>query len=88
MKFTHKKRVYYATCLQWTDANTTMVIELLYQHGCRAEQHGNELMLRWGDYHRSPSIEMMEKGSWLRLSQIGVLKVLTRKEMLEKYEDL
>ena len=29
MKFTHRKKIYHAMCLQWDGKNTAMIIELL-----------------------------------------------------------
>jgi len=47
MKFTHRKKTYYATCLQWDGKNTAMIIELLDRAGCDAHHYGGELMLKW-----------------------------------------
>ena len=88
MKFTHKKRTYYALCLQWDGINTEMVIELLDRAGCDAHLYDGMLMLRWReDWHR-PSIEMMKNGDWLRLGENDVLKVMTDSDFRLKYESI
>ena len=86
IKYTHRKKIYHALCIQWDGTNTTMVIELLDRAGCDAHKYGNQLMLRWKDDWHKPSIEMMEVGYWLRLGENDELKIMKPEEFELKYE--
>ena len=88
MKFTHRKKTYYATCIQWDGKNTEMIIELLDRAGCDAHPYGGELMLKWRSNEVNPSIDMFKVGSWLRLGENDVLKVMTDAEFKLKYEGI
>ena len=76
MKYTHKRKAFYATCIQWTPANTQLIIEILYRAGCDANIYGDELMLRWKDDWHKPSIEMMKHGYYVRLGEDDSVKVI------------
>ena len=86
MKYTHKKKTYYAMCLQWDGTNTDMVIELLDRAGCDAHKYENDLMLRWRSDWVKPSIDMMHVGYWLRLGENDVLKIYSPEKFALKYE--
>ena len=87
MKYTHRKKIYHALCLQWDGTNTEMIVELLSRAGCEAHKYGDAtLMLRWRDDWHKPSIEMMEVGYWLRLGENDVLKIMKPEEFNLKYE--
>ena len=86
MKYTHKRKSFYATCLQWDGTNTPIITELLHRHGCESNAYGDELMLRWKDDWHRPSIEMMKIGYWLRLGQDESLKVISPDKF--QYEDI
>ncbi len=87
-KFTHIKRPYHATCIEWTGDNTCIVIEQLFIHDCEAHVYGDQLMLRWKDDFRKPSLEMMNVGSVLRIGENEVMKVMTPEEFKLKYEEI
>lgn len=88
MKFTHRKKIYHALCLQWDGTNTEVIVELLFRAGCEAHLYGNELMLRWKNDFRKPSIEMMKVGYWLRLGENDVLKIMSPEEFALKYQEI
>jgi len=88
MKFTHVKRPYHACCMIWDGTNTPMVIHQLHLHGCEAHAYGDQLMLRWKDDFRKPSLEMMSLGAVLRIGENGVMKVMSPEEFALKYEPI
>ena len=88
MKYTHRKKIYHAMCIQWDGANTQIILELLDRAGCNASIYGDQIMLRWKDDFRHPNLECISKNTWLRLGENDVLKVLTDAEFRLKYEDI
>ena len=87
IKYTHRKKIYHALCLQWDGTNTEMIIELLGRAGCDAHPYGDELMLRWrDDWRKGPTIEMMKVGYWLRIGEDDSLKVFSPDVFDQRYE--
>ena len=86
-KFTHRKRIYHAMCLQWDGVNTEMIIELLDRAGCEAHMYGEVLMLHWrNDWYKGLAIDTMKIGYWLRLGENDVVKIMSPEEFNLKYE--
>lgn len=88
MNYTHHKKLYFATCIQWTDDNTDEVIALLEKHA-EVTPYGDSLMIRWNDprshkYH----INTLYKGVWIRVGENGNMKTMSDEEFKLKYEEV
>lgn len=89
IKYTHRKKSRYATCIVWQEDNTQVIIEILDRAGCEAHEYQGQLMLRWKDDWHKPSIEMMEKGkSVIRIGEDDSIKIITVDEMNSGYEEI
>ena len=88
MNYTHQKRPYKATCLQWDGLNTDAVTAMLEAAGAEVSPYGEQLMLRWRNRNSGLTIEMMDKWDWLRLGENGVLKMMKPDEFSLKYEEV
>lgn len=88
MSYTHRKKLYHATCVQWTDSNTSEVIAILKDHA-EVTPYGDSLMIRWNDprshkYH----IDTLDKGVWMRIGENGEMKTMPDTEFKLKYEEV
>ena len=89
MIFTHKKKTYFATCLQWNGQNTTMVTHILERAGCMVSVYGEQLMLRWPDNsHGRMAVETMNETDWIRCGENDQIKIMKNAEFVMKYEVL
>lgn len=88
MSYTHKKRTYHATCIQWTDESTHRVKELLSAHAEVTEYSGS-LMLRWNSpTSHKMHIDMFHPSMWIRIGENGQMKTMTDQEFQLKYEEI
>lgn len=88
--YTHKKKTYYATCVQWND-NTDQVTQLLQDVCVEVTPYGDALMLRRQVIeHARPftKIDMFYKGMWVRIGENGAMKLMTDDEFKLKYEPI
>lgn len=85
---THRKKMYTAHCIQWTDDNTAEFVALLEKHA-EVSPYGELLMIRWSDplshkYH----IDTLSKGVWIRIGENGGMKTMSDAEFKLKYEEV
>jgi len=89
-KFTHKKKTYFARCLQWTN-NDEQVMALLRDANIEASPYGGDLMLRYDVKNNGTKhtvIDMFRKGMWVRVGENGAVKLMRNEDFKLKYEPL
>lgn len=89
MKFTHKKKNYFAVCLQWSEYNTQEVVDLIQSTGAEVTPYSGRLMIRWQNpLNYKCSLDTIDVGDWVRKGENGVLKLMKDPEFQLKYEIL
>ena len=87
--YTHKKKTYFATCLQWDGTNTEEFSKLLESQGWEVAPYGDSLMIRWQEKVSGKcGITTVYKGHWLRIGENGEAKLFTDVEFKTKYEEI
>ena len=85
MTFSHKKRVYRATCCQWTGHNLPAITDLLHKIGySEVEVFRDSVMARGA----GRGLLCVHLGSWLRIGEDGRFKVMSSEEFDLKYEEV
>jgi len=83
-KFTHRKKIYYAYCAQWTGENTKEMIELLGE-SARIFENGTGKYIMYND---DIGIATLHIGHWIRIGENGIKKVFTTQQLNSLYEPI
>ena len=87
IKFTHKKRNYYALCVQYDGTNAEYITDILGRAGCEVHPYGEQLMLRWrSDWYKGHAIDTMKAGYWVRIGENDMVKIMSPEEFDLKYQ--
>ena len=83
-KYTHQKKPYRATALQYREDNREDVLSFLKQNLAEAHEYGEFIMIRFG----RGRIDTIGYGSWLLVGEDGQVRSHGDEEFSVKYEEL
>jgi len=90
MSYTHRKRAYHATCVQYDGWNTEQLLDLLNDEKIQAVPYGTEgIMIRFSEPEAGQKvIDTISVGWWVVIGENGAKKCYDDQTFKIKYEEV